>query len=311
MDTLRVSLFPRFRLEHDNQRVEIDIRKVQELFSYLVLFHVKAHHREELANLLWHEASAIQSRRMLRKTLWQLQNILKEKWKVLYVENDWLQLDPKADVWVDALIFEQTYQCVNGIPGRQLKADQIEVLRMAAELYMGDLLEGWYYDWCVYERERFQFMYLAILDKLISYFETNGECELGIEYAIRTLRYDNTRERTHRQLMMLYYAAGDRIAALHQFERCRTILLDEIGVEPDQQTVSLYTRIRANRLSPPSSLYGSAATLPLPQLYVIFERLNYLHKSLDDLQKEVDMEIGLVKQLLEPLAEDDIGLDSV
>lgn len=311
MNTLRVSLFPRFRLEHENQRVEIDIRKVQELFSYLVLFHAKAHHREELAGLLWHEASAIQSRRMLRKTLWQLQNVLKEKWKVLYVENEWLQLDPQADVWVDALIFEQTYDSVHGIPGRQLTADQIEVLRMAAELYVGDLLEGWYYDWCVYERERFQFMYLAILDKLIGYFEANGQYELGIEYATRTLRYDNTREQTHRQMMMLYYMAGDRIAALHQFERCRAILLEEIGVEPDQQTLSLYTRIRANLLSLPGSLYGSAATLPLPQLYVIFERLHYLHKSLGELQQEVDKEIGLVKQLLEPLAKDDMGSDSV
>ena len=34
-------------------------------------------------------------------------------------------------------------------------------------VYRGDLLEGCYQDWCLFERERLQNAYLAMLDKLM------------------------------------------------------------------------------------------------------------------------------------------------
>src|SRR5438128_1039451 len=57
-------------------------------------------------------------------------------------------------------------------------------------LYRGDLLEGWYSDWCLYERERLQHMYLAMLDKLMEYSESHQEYETGQTYGMRALRYD-------------------------------------------------------------------------------------------------------------------------
>jgi len=40
-------------------------------------------------------------------------------------------------------------------------------LQEAVRLSYADLLEGWYQDWCLYERERLQNIYLLILDKLM------------------------------------------------------------------------------------------------------------------------------------------------
>jgi DNA-binding SARP family transcriptional activator len=55
-------------------------------------------------------------------------------------------------------------------------------------------------------------------------------------------------ERIHRRLMRLYYLAGDRTAALRQYERCVTLLREELGVDPSERTVALYRQIRSGRL---------------------------------------------------------------
>jgi hypothetical protein len=37
-----------------------------------------------------------------------------------------------------------------------LNEAQAQLLKDAVNLYCGDLLEGWYQDWCLFERERLQ-----------------------------------------------------------------------------------------------------------------------------------------------------------
>ena len=129
--------------------------------------------------------------------------------------------------------FEQAFNLTRGTPGRQLDAQNVQILQNAVELYRGDLLEGWYQDWCLFERERLQNMYLTMLDKLIDYSEANELYEAGLAYGAHILRHDRARERTHRRLMRLHYLARDRTEALRQYERCVSSLDKELGVEPD------------------------------------------------------------------------------
>jgi len=56
---------------------------------------------------------------------------------------------------------------------------------------------GCYDDWCIFERERLQNIYLLMLDKLISYSAKHREYEAGQGYGYTILRYDRARERTH------------------------------------------------------------------------------------------------------------------
>ena len=56
-------------------------------------------------------------------------------------------------------------------------------------------------------------------------------------------RWSLRREEAHRQLMWALAVAGQRTAALAQFNQCRQVLLAELGVEPDTATVELYEQI--------------------------------------------------------------------
>jgi DNA-binding SARP family transcriptional activator len=120
----------------------------------------------------------------------------------------------------------------------------MSALETAVNLYRGHLLEGWYQDWCLYDRERLENMYLAILCKIVAYCEANREYEKGVSYATKILHVDRAHEVAHQQLMRLRHLQGDRAGALRQYDTCTTALKDELGVQPSEHTRALYQRIR-------------------------------------------------------------------
>jgi DNA-binding SARP family transcriptional activator len=52
-------------------------------------------------------------------------------------------------------------------------------------------------------------------------------------------------ERSQRLLMSAYAAAGRRGHALRQFMECRRALVEELGIEPEAETLALQRRILA------------------------------------------------------------------
>src|SRR6185436_8118355 len=144
----------------------------------------------------------------------------------------------------------------------------------AVEFYRGDLLEGCYQDWCLYERELLQNKYLPILDKLLGYCLVHQEFDAGQRYGGLILRYDRARERTHQLLMRLHFLAGDRTGALRQYERCVVALREELGVQPDRRTVALYEEIRGSQgnVSLDGMLTIDAAT-SLPEVLCMLKQL--------------------------------------
>jgi DNA-binding SARP family transcriptional activator len=307
MSVLNVHLFGRFSARRDEQPVRgLEAGKVQELFCYLLLHRGRHHRREILGSLLWGDSSTAQTRKYLRQTLWQLQAAVDAPAesihdRVIQPESDWVQLNRHANFCLDVALFERTFSVVEGLPGHELDAHSVQVLAAAEQLHQGELLEGWYQDWCFYERERLQNMHLAMLDKRMGYCETHQEYEAGLTYGARSLRSDRARERTHRQLMRLYYLAGDRTGALRQYECCLAMLHDELDVAPSKRTVALYEQIRADRLADQIELPTRASTtppgtsVPLPEL---LGHLKQVRTVLADIEQQVEQDIESIELAL-------------
>lgn len=258
MSQIKINLFGKFTAQRAEQSLSgFDVFRTQELFSYLLVRRDRPHTRETLATLLWGETPSEKAKKYLRQTLWHLQTALDAPGPgpaqpLLLAEHDWVRLNLSDSVRLDVADFEEAHAQARGVTGRELSAEQFASMRRAAALYTGDLLEGWYQDWCLYERERLQNKYLTLLDKLLGYCVAHQDYEAGQFYGVLLLRQDRAHERTHRQLMRLHYHAGDRTAALRQHERCRAALREELGVEPDRRTAALCEEIRSDRLAAPS-----------------------------------------------------------
>jgi DNA-binding SARP family transcriptional activator len=296
MAKLEVYMFGRFCVHRNGQPLEgFDACKIQELFSYLLLHRKTIHSREMLASLLWEDCTTAQSKKYLRQTLWQLQSVLADSdtrsvdERVVLVNSDWLQLNPQADLWLDVAVFEQTFALIQGVIVNDLCTQAVQAIQHAVELYKNNLLEGWYREWCIYERERFQSMYMTMLDKLTDYCERNNQYEMGLSYGVRILQYDRARERTHRQMMRLYYLAGDRTAALRQYQRCIEALAEDLGVKPERRTTLLYEQICADQLDHPALSLEAARTghtVAATTLIKALSLINQLQNLLVEIQQQ-------------------------
>jgi DNA-binding SARP family transcriptional activator len=283
MAGLRIRLFGKLRVQRGERPVEgLAARKVQELLAYLLL-HRRPQTRETLATLLWGEHPTAQSRSYLRKTLWLLQSVFGPEENLLLVDQEWVQINPSVAVWLDVGRFEQVYELASGLSGEQLDEPQLQAMEEAVALYEGDLLEGVYEEWCLYERERLQMAFLAMLDKLMAACEIRAKYDQGIDHGTAILRHDSAREQTHRRLMRLHYLAGDRSSALRQHERCVAALQRELGVQPTEATSALYRRIRDDLpLEPAPTQTSLHAPEVLARLVQIQSALDELHQQLHD-----------------------------
>jgi len=293
MAKLSVCLFGKLSL-HCNGHVltGFDARKIQQLFCYLLLHRDHPQPREVLATVLWGDNSTEQSKKHLRQTLWQLQTALDRRHEhlngtLLRVDADWVDLHSGADLWLDVAVFEEAFTPVQDIQGCDLDPNKAQLLERAVQLYNGDLLEGWYEDWCLFERERLQNMFLSMLDKLMGYCEVTKQYETGIGHGTRILFFDRAREHTHRQLMRLQYLAGNRTAALRQYGRCCAALNEELGVKPAKVTESLYETIRNDHvegLTIPSRNTPHTANSTTVPAQEILSRLDQVNELLADVQ---------------------------
>ena len=266
-----------------------DSRKACELLCYLLLYRDRPHHREKLAELLWENGPAAQSKKYLRQALWQIQSAfdgsqMRARQDLILADPTWVQFNPDSELTLDVAEFESVWESVSDIPGHLLTPTQGQSLRSATALYHGDLLEGYYQDWCLFERVRLQGLYMAMLEKLMRYCEAHGEYAEGCRYGNTILRQDRARERTHRRMMRLYYQGGQRTAALRQYRACETALREELGVEPAHSTRTLYKQIRADEHDAEANTNGSVLQ---PDASATLDHLRQLDSLLGRTQYEV------------------------
>jgi TolB-like protein len=219
-------------------------RKVRALLACLALSPGQAWPREKLMALLWSDRSDEQARASLRQALAEMRRVLGEPTPV-HAEHDAVGLDPTL-LAVDVLEFE-----------RLAKAGKLDE---AAALYRGPLLDGHgvrddaFEDWVRVERTRLHDLAVDVLARLA----TSQSGKAAIATARRLLQLDPAREETHRLLMRLYAAAGQRAQALRQYDHCRDILQRDLQTKPDTETERLHQQIQ-NEVMPALSTKTNAA----------------------------------------------------
>jgi len=244
-DLLEVRLLGSFelRLGHGGD-ASAPGRKVRALLTCLALSPGKSWPREKLMALLWSDRSEEQARASLRQALAELRRALGEP-SPLRTDHDAVTLDP-AMIAVDALEFE-----------RLAKTGRIDD---AAALYRGPLLDGLdvrdeaFEDWLRVERTRLHDLAMNVLDRLAA----SQSAAVALETAQRLLQLDPAREETHRMLMRLYAAAGQRAQALRQYQHCRDTLQRELQANPDIETELLYRQIQDEAVPGPATRASAA-----------------------------------------------------
>jgi DNA-binding SARP family transcriptional activator len=302
---LEIQLLGRFAARLDGRPLAgLDNAKVQELLCYLLINRNQAHHREKLSTMLWADCASVgEAKRYLRKAIWKLQRAFESTCfsQSLLVDHEWIEVRHHPDrYWIDIAGLESAFEAVRGLRGTDFSLQEATSTTAIVDQCAGELMEGRYYEWCIYERERYKLIVLLLLDRLTDYFESIAAYDTGCLYGLRILQHDPAREHTHQQLMRMRFKAGDRVSALRQYNHCVDVLDHELGVPPSPNTVALFEQIRAG-LACDSATASSAAVGPkasgAPVLPTIVNDLAKLNAMLGEVQVQLDRNVKELARL--------------
>lgn len=268
MGHLLLSLLGSFRAVLDGQPVTgFESNKVRALLAYLAVEADRPHPRSILAALLWPDWPDREALGHLRHALSNLRHILGDDHApapFLLVSREAIQFNPAGDYALDLSAFRNSAH-----PDGTSRPEQI------IALYQGDFLEGFalgdspaFEEWALLWRERLARKALEILHGEASACEGRGDYDRAEMYAHRQLDLEPWDEEAHRRLMRLLAFTDRRGAALAQYETCRRLLAQELGVIPSAETTTLYEQIRDGRLNRVTSSRPSPAVVSPPPRFL-------------------------------------------
>jgi LuxR family transcriptional regulator, maltose regulon positive regulatory protein len=262
---LRVQTLGAFRVWRGD--VEIEPRewqrdKARQLVQLLLTQRGRWLQREEIVDRLWPDLAPEVVGRDFKVALNAMNRALEparaQEAAFAYVarEGTTYRFRPEADVWIDAVAFEQS--CENGLrlterhptnyapdaPPDPAIEQAISSLRAALNLYEGDYLpDALYEDWATEERDRLLTLYLRGADRLAGLLIDGGHNSAAIDICQRILARDPCWERAYRLAMFAHTRQGNRSLALRTYQRCASALCDELGIDPGPATMRLHEQI--------------------------------------------------------------------
>ena len=238
-----------------------DTAKARALLAYLAVEADRPHQRGALAEMLWPDRPEGKARANLRHTLAGLRRTIGDggaKPPFLLVTRRSIQFNNDSDAWVDVAEFKSLAD--QAAATGCLDVGQLE---KAASLYRGAFLQDLpvkdsaaFEEWALLRREQLSRQALIILDRLAEWHRKLGACDRALAYARQRVALEPWDEAGQRQLMRLLAYSDQRAAALAQYEACRQVLAQKLGIEPEEGTTSLYERIRDEGLEPPTPTPG-------------------------------------------------------
>ena len=281
---LQIRLFGTVLVAHKSRPSEVrPTHAVQLLLAYLVLNRRKTHAREVLGGLFWGEHTEAQARSCLSTALWRVRQVLEPDGVsrgtyLLTLRSGEVGFNQDSDHWLDVAEFENGLRNLARLQGDQGTADWASA-ESALRHYTADLLEGFYDDWALRERERLRLLYLEGLQRLLTHYSQIGATPAALEFGRRILELDPLREEIHREVIRLHLRNGHRALAVQQFQLCRTLLEQELGVEPLEETQALARELAADAIVL-TARAGRGHTLMLPQLRAVAQSLEETRQKL-------------------------------
>lgn len=248
---IKIYTLGRFTLVRDGEPVRFSVKAQKKpllMLKALISLGGREVGEVVLSDLLWPEAYGDIALKSLRMTLLRLRRLLGEE-KAIIVQDGKLTINAQY-CWVDAWAFGRTLGQIESMlktgDRGSIKEKVPDLVEQAMEMYHGSFLADEDEPWALSYREHLRERVLRIIGKAGIHLEAAGQHERAIEFYKKLLEIDRLSEEFYRKLMECNYRLGRRSEALATYERCRKVLAKVFGVEPSDETQSLYRSICAH-----------------------------------------------------------------
>jgi DNA-binding SARP family transcriptional activator len=217
------------------------------MLKYLLIHRDRNIPREVLMETFWPEALPEASRNSLNVAIHGLRKSLRTftEIPVVVFDEGAYRFSQEVSIWVDAEEFKRHFQS-----GRQLESvgrlsAAIQEYETAISLYKGEFLaDDPYEEWTISMREHLRLAYLDTSDHLSHIYFAKRQYTACANLCQIILELDDCSEAAHRLLMRCYSRQGQHNLALRQYRICEERLRAELNIEPAEETIQLFERIR-------------------------------------------------------------------
>ena len=229
------------------------------LFAYLAVESNRPHRREALAEMFWPDRPGGVARNNLRQALLRIRQAIQDhgsKSMSLETSANTIQINRSSNFLADIDIFERKIRSIRSHTHENLETCLVcrRLLEKATGLYRGEFLDGidfdeggGFHEWMQFHRRYYFCQQLEALQHLANCYQYLNQYDMAYRCALRQLKMDPVKESAHRQIMRLFALSGQRSAAIEQYKICCQNLADELGIEPETETVTLFEQIKAGK----------------------------------------------------------------
>lgn len=234
-------------------------RQARQLLKILITERPRPVSTDLLIEILWPNSTPHAAATTLRSAINALRNVLEpdrpnrapSRYIVTQAPGYTFHLAP--EIWLDVEEFDHLYHRAHNTADSGLR---LRLLEQAIDLYADDyLISDPYADWLQAERERLRERFFNALLMVADIYAETGHYADAIVACRRMLARDEVRENAYQSLMRFQAESGDSAGALLTYERCRTLLSEELGADPSPLTQSLHQRILNGDIEPRSVVH--------------------------------------------------------
>jgi len=230
--SVRLHLMRGFALTCDGTAVALP-QTAQRVLAFIAL-HDRPLLRLHVAATLWMDVPENRAMANLRSALWRVRQ---GGLSVVEGHGDYISL--RNDVTVDVHRLATTsHSMLDGDLPQTGFSDVIAA---------GELLPDWYDDWVLVERERLRQLRLHALERASADLAAENRYGDAIELVLAAISDEPLRESSHRLLITMYLAEGNRLEAIRQFRRYEGLMRGELGLDPAPEIAGLLQSLLPRR----------------------------------------------------------------
>ena len=226
--SLRLELLGGFCLFRRGRPAAVPMTE-QRVIAYLAV-HDRPLLRNYVASVLWLDSSEKHALGNLRSAIWRLQGLVPG---IVTTTRTHVGLGPGTDVDIRQMALLAT-EVLDG-------SSTVDPTDVDEASLQGELLPGWYDEWVITERERVRQIQLHGLEALCALLLGKGNFARAVQAGLAAVSAEPLRESAQRLLIQAYMAEGNPTEAVRQFDRYRTLLSMELGMEPSPSIKRMIT----------------------------------------------------------------------
>jgi DNA-binding SARP family transcriptional activator len=217
------------------------------VLAYLLAARGRPVSRDELADALWADVPPARWEKALSVLVSKLRMVLNEAGidgsESLTSAFGCYKLTLPAGTWIDVVAADEAAAAA----ARALAAGDLDAALInastAASLARRTFLPGEEGRWVDDRRAELREILVRALECVSDAKRLSGDPTWAVRAAEELVLLDPFRESGYRRLMEAQSAAGNDAEALRTYERCRTLLADELGAYPSSETEAVYLEI--------------------------------------------------------------------